>query len=86
MTAFNAPHNTFTVDVDSPFPGGDANGVGNRRPKTPFTKCGTAFTRKNQAKNQAAYTYQAMLPSFSGLKRKTPSKLPSQRSRLPTAG
>src|SRR5580658_10046728 len=49
-TKLNAPHNTFIIGEDSPFPGGEANGDGNLLPITPLTKCGTAFTRKNPPK------------------------------------
>jgi hypothetical protein len=37
-------------------PGGEANGLGNERPDTPFVKCGTAFTRKAPQK-KATYVY-----------------------------
>jgi hypothetical protein len=45
ITRLNAPHDTFTIAEDSPFPGGEANGEGNFLPHTPLTKCGTAFTK-----------------------------------------
>jgi hypothetical protein len=41
-----APHSTLTVGDESPWPGGEANGLGNARPDTPFTKWGTALTRR----------------------------------------
>jgi hypothetical protein len=31
--------------VDSPCPGGDANGLGKARPSNPLTECGIALTR-----------------------------------------
>jgi hypothetical protein len=37
---------TFAIGEDNPLPGGEANGVGNERPETPWTKCGMALTRK----------------------------------------
>ncbi len=37
------PPITFTIGEDCPLPGGEANGVGNERPETPFTKCGIAL-------------------------------------------
>jgi hypothetical protein len=40
------PQSTFTVDEESPFPGGFANGLWNGSPITPLTKWGTAFVRK----------------------------------------
>jgi hypothetical protein len=46
-------HKTFTVGDDNPFPGGEANGVGNRSPEMPCTKCGTVLARNAPAKKQA---------------------------------
>jgi hypothetical protein len=36
---------TFTVEEESPSPGGEANGLWNGCPVIPATKCGTAFVR-----------------------------------------
>jgi hypothetical protein len=44
----------LTRDDDRPRNGGDANGVGNVRPCTPETKCGTKFAEKAPAKKYAA--------------------------------
>ena len=52
ITKLNAPHKTFTIAEDSPFPGGEANGDGNRLPITPATKCGTAFTKNIPPKSK----------------------------------
>jgi hypothetical protein len=41
-----APHSTFTIAEDSPWPGGEANGLWNGCPIIPFTKCGIALARK----------------------------------------
>ena len=47
------PQRTFDVDDDSPTPGGEANGLWNGFPETPFTKCGIAFARNAPAKKYA---------------------------------
>gem|GEM_PF-3417739 len=45
-TTLSVPHRTFTNGEDSPRPGGEAEAVGNERPETPLTECGTASRRK----------------------------------------
>lgn len=50
----------FVVADESPLPGGFANGVGNLFPKTPCTKCGTAFAKEIPAKKLAMYRYHVM--------------------------
>jgi hypothetical protein len=49
----NKPHITLIVGVESPCPGGSANGVGKGLPEIPFTKWGTAFARNIPAKYAA---------------------------------
>jgi hypothetical protein len=46
MMALRKPHSTFTVEDESPWPGGLANGLWKGRPITPLTKCGMAFVKK----------------------------------------
>jgi hypothetical protein len=44
------PYSTLTVGDDCFLPSREEKIVGNRRPDTPFVKCGTEFTRKTPAK------------------------------------
>ena len=53
MTKLNIPHSTLTVEDDKPMPDGDANGLWNGFPETPFIKCGIALVRNAPPKNQA---------------------------------
>ena len=62
-TALSVPQSTLTIGEDYPLPGGESNGVGNLRPDTPLTKCGTALTRKAPPKKYAMYKYQRIVPS-----------------------
>jgi hypothetical protein len=43
------------VDDDSPWPGGDANGVWNALPETPATSYGTLLTGKAPPKKQTMW-------------------------------
>jgi hypothetical protein len=47
------PQSTFTVEDESPSPGGEANGLWKGLPEIPFTKWGTAFVRKTPPKKYA---------------------------------
>ena len=50
MTRFANPHNTLTVEEDSPSPGGLANGLWNGCPVTPLTQCGIALQKRQPPK------------------------------------
>jgi len=59
-------HSTLINAADSPWPGGDANGVGNLWPVNPLIKCGMKLTRKAPPKKYDTWWYQRINFSFWG--------------------
>src|SRR5690606_37884970 len=57
------PHRTLLAGDERPRNGGFANGLGNQRPDTPATKCGTKLAKKKTPpKKYAATSYQLIEP------------------------
>lgn len=64
--AFNALHAALAAGPDSPTPGGEANGVGNLRPCTALTPCGTALARNTPEKNLETKLMGRLYPRGAG--------------------